>query len=474
MRNMLACVLICAAHVISASEPDPDPWIAWRAEIQTDPAAAEQRFASELAGMPESSEPTLARTIVEIKLLSAQIAQGNDQDAELSRLASLADQAALLGDLRAAMQAWRECSRRYFVRGDYVRAQSAAQHLLDMARRLGARKDEAQALNDLGVLAKRRGDIRMAIVHYENALGIRRTIADESGTAQTLGNLALIEKNRGSLLQALKYQREAHRIRERLAQGPLLANSHDSLGLIYLAMNDAEEAEREFRAALAVGDTPKNQDNISNSRNNLALALMKQGRVDEAEAAARQVYDYAVARDRRPMLTSAATTLASILRRRGELRDAGQLAKDALEIGREVGDSKEIIEPLLERAEWQLASSNANAAAVDLSEAMTLARRDQLRLLEYQALELQSRIQFAQGDSSAAFKTRQDYEQMGQELLGADTLRQMAALLSEEAFAHASDAQSKEVTQVRAGPGLGVVMLVFLSGLVLGLLQRRR
>lgn len=470
-RTLGALLMLVALS--AAAEPNADPWIAWRAEIQADPVAAETRFQHELATIPETKEPNLARSIVEIKLLSAQLAQGRDQEHVLARMTLLADQAAMLGDLRAAMQAWRECSRRYFVRGDYVRAQAAAQHMLDMARQLGARKEEAQALNDLGVLAKRRGDVRTAIIHYENALGIRRTIGDESGTAQTLGNLALIEKNRGVLLQALKYQREAHRIRERLGQAPPLASSHDSLGLIYLAMNDAEEAERQFRAALAVGDLPSNQDNISNSRNNLALALLKQGRVDEAEVLAMQVYDYAGTRDRLPIRTSAATTLSSIYRRRGDLQRAGAYVNEALQISRSLGDSKEIIEPLLERAEWQLASANINAAAADLDEAMTLARRDQLRLLEYLAKELHSRVLLAQGKANEAFSARQEFERIGQEIQGADSLRQMAAMLAEgqgtQDVPHAPIAKPESKSRQ-----IGAIALAFICGWVFGLIGMHR
>lgn len=467
-----ACLLLSLGS--QANAPDANPWPQWRTEIQANPKQAEQTIQAELAQLPASTSPSLPRTILEIRLLSAQLAQGQDAETQLTRLRELADSAALLGDMQAAMHAWRECSRRYFLKGDYRRAQAAAQHMLDAARQIGARKDEAQALNDLGVLAKRRGDIRNAIIHYENALGIRRAIADDAGVAQTLSNLALIEKNRGSLLKALGYQREAHAIRARLGQPAQLASSHDSLGLIYLAMGDAEEAERQFRAALAAGDLPNNQDNISNSRNNLSLALLKQGRVDEAESLARQVYDHALQRKLKPHQVSAATSLSAIARRRGELDAAGKFAEEALLLGREVGDSKEIIEPLLERAEWQLARSNLIAAEADLSEALSLSRRDQYRLLEYQAIELQSRILLARGDAEAAFVARQEYERIGQELLGADTLRRMAELLTEGASARAAAPAAEAPAAKPWESSRGLLLLAVLVGWVLAKIRSGR
>ncbi|MBK8286419.1 MAG: tetratricopeptide repeat protein [Ahniella sp.] len=406
-------------------------WQAVSDVILEDPKQAEVRYRSELDALP-SDAVTIERVLASIKLKRAEFALDRDDPESLGEMLALADQAATLGEIEWAMLAWRDSSRRFFLRGDYVQAQSSAQRVLDAARQSGARKDEAQSLNDLGVLAKRRGDIRSAMIHYENALSIRRTINDRVGMAQTLGNLALVEKNRGGLLRALAFQREAHPLFVESAREHLIANSFDSLGLIYLALEDSVEAERQFREAMRIGDLPKNQDNILNTRCNLASALLSQGRVDEAEVQARLAYDHSEKRGLKPAMTSAGLLLATLSRRRGDFAAADRFTEGSIVLARGLGDTKEIIEPLIERTELRLAQGQADAAQQDIDEALALARRDQMRLLERTALEVHSRVLMARGLGDQAFQSRLEFERVSAEILGPDTMRRMAELLDAE------------------------------------------
>ncbi len=426
-----AVVGLLSSELLRAESDAAREWQAVADAIRNDAAQAERQYRTELEAMP-IGPATRASVVAAIKLKRAEFGLGRDDAVNLGEMLVLADQAATFGDIDWALLAWRECSRRFFLRGDYANAQSSAQRVLDAARKSGARKDEAQALNDLGVLAKRRGDIRSATIHYENALTIRRSINDRVGMAQTLGNLALIEKNRGGLLKALAFQREAHPLFVESARENLIANSFDSLGLIYLALDDAVEAERQFREAMRIGDLPRNQDNILNTRSNLASALLKQGRVDEAEAQARMAYDHAQKRGLKPAATSAGLLLAITSRRRGDVAAADRLIEESITVARGLGDPKEIIEPLIERAEFRLAQGQTDLAQQDIDEALVLARRDQMRLLERLALDVQSRVLLAGGLGNEAFQSRLEYERLSGEILGADTMRRMAELLEAE------------------------------------------
>lgn len=439
-------------------------WQILQDDIRRDPEATELREQAAFDAAKDASEAL--RVVAEIRLRRVQFVRGRDDEQALARMQELGDRAATLGETDWAILAWRECSRRHFGRGDYDLAQSTAQRILDAARKVDSRKEEAQALNDLGVLAKRRGDIRTATIHYENALVIRRSIDDRTGMAQTLGNLALIEKNRGDLLRALAYQREAHPLFVESGRDSLIANSFDSMGLIWLALDDAVEAERQFREAVRIGDLPNNQDQIVNSRVNLSLALLEQGRVDEAETLAQQVFDHAMRRGLKPMLASANLNLAILARRKGALDEAQARIAETMTIATALGDSKEIIEPLIERSELRLAQGRVADALVDIDDALALTRRDQLRLLERQALEVRSRVLLAAGDGRAAFRARLEYEQVVRELAGSDTLRRMAALMNaEQQRAPAAAATSSATSASHRGP----ISPVWLSLATLGL-----
>lgn len=465
----LACWMLCwcwttadAAPVAGDAAAD---WAATQAEIRQDPAAAEARLREALENAGAGVAPA-DRLVLEAKLLRAQFELNQDDATRLTRMLELGDELVLAGRSDWAMLAWREASRRYFFRGDYDSAQSSAQRVLDVARRIGNRKEEAQALNDLGVLAKRRGDISSATIHYENALTLRRSIDDRIGIAQTLGNLALVEKNRGALLKALAYQREAHALLVPAERPSLLANATDALGLIHLALDDAIEAERQFREAIRLGDLPKNQDQIVNSRINLCVALLRQGRVDEAAVIAEQARAHAEMRGLKPMITSAGLVLAEIARRRGALVEADRLLGEAMSLARALGDPKEIIEPLLERAELRLAQQRTGEARTDVDEALMLARRDQLLLLERQGLEIRSRVLRASGDADAAFQARLDYERASREIAGANMMRRMAELLDAER--RRDMIQEKPVATVRARGVTGIPPVWIALG-VLGL-----
>jgi len=440
-------------------------WQVLQDDIRRDAQAAELR--EQAAFDATQDAPEASRVVAEIRLRRVQFVRGQDDERALARMRELGDRAATLGRTDWAILAWRECSRRHFGRGDYDLAQSTAQRILDAARKIESRKEEAQALNDLGVLAKRRGDIRTATIHYENALVIRRSIDDVTGMAQTLGNLALIEKNRGDLLRALAYQREAHPLFVQSARESLIANSFDSMGLIWLALDDAVEAERQFREAIRIGDLPNNQDQIVNSRVNLSLALLEQGRVDEAETLAQQVFDHATKRGLKPMLASANLNLAILARRKGALDDAQARIEKTLEVTTALGDSKEIIEPLIERSELRMAQGRAAEALVDIDDALALTRRDQLRLLERQALEVRSRVLLATGDGRSAFQARLEYEQVVRELAGSDTLRRMAELMNaEQQRAPVAGTVSSTGTRSHRGPLSPVWLSLATLGLV--------
>lgn len=464
---------VCAADAASpgAARPVAAEWAAVQREIQQDRAGALARYRAAFANTGADADPA-DRLVRELKVLRAEVQGDEDNGRSVARMLVVGDELALLGQGEWAIAAWREASRQYFLRGDYANAQASAQRVLDAARRYESRKDEAQALNDLGVLAKRRGDIRSATLHYENALVIRRNIGDRIGIAQSLGNLAIIEKNRGALLKALAYQREAQQHVLAVDRPNLLANAHDALGLIYLALDDAIEAERQFREAIRIGDLPAYRDQIVNSRINLCVALLRQGRIDDAAPIAAAARQHAEARGLKPMITSVGLVQAEIARRRDALDDAERLLDETMALARELGDSKEIIEPLLERAELHMVRQRVPEARADVDEALSLARRDQLRLLERAGLEIRSRVLLAAGDADAAFQARLDYERTSREIAGATLMRRMAELLDEERRREAAETTARTEAPARHGgrlPPLWIALGVLgLVGIWLG------
>jgi diguanylate cyclase (GGDEF)-like protein len=365
----------------------------------------------------------------EARLIAGQAASHCcDREQAARWLLAVAPEYATLGDGARARQAWQALSSMHFRQGDYVKAQDAAQHVLESARASGDRKSEAQALNDLGVLFKRRGRAVRALDHYEQALEVRRAIDDRVGEAQSLNNIAILHKNWGNFHQALSLQLQALAIRRTLDRAEALAESLDNVGLIYAALEDYDEAERYHREALAQLPQGGKDDQRARVLGNLGEALRMLGRPGEALAVIDEGERLARAGQFAPTLQYILLTRGALERVRGRLDAARAALEESLAIAERNDDTKGRAQAQLELADAYLAARDGAAAERAARLALDRAREDGMKPLTREALQRLSDAQYLSGNATSAYLTRLEYEGLERELATALASRRVADL----------------------------------------------
>ncbi len=260
------------------------------------------------------------------------VTEGDEPEAQV--IAGVEDAITVLeavGDECGLSRAWRILTNVHFAGCRYLEATSAAEHMIEHARRAGDRSMELRALSGLAICAQLGPmPVPEAIAVVERVLAELEEDRKSEATARRA--LALLEAMRGRFNEARTMYLLSRAILDELGwHFDAALTSAIASGPVELIAGDAAAAESELRrdheALAAMGE----RNYISTTAAFLAEALYRQGRDDEALAMTEQSEEIAAADDVATQYLWRSVR-AKLVARRGSFAEAEALALDAIRI----------------------------------------------------------------------------------------------------------------------------------------------
>ena len=236
-----------------------------------------------------------------------------------------------VGDETGLSRAWRILTNVHFAGCRYLDATSAAEHMIEHARRAGDRSMELRALSGLATCAQLGPmPVPEAIAVVERVLAELEEDRKSEATARRA--LALLEAMRGRFNEARTMYLLSRAILDELGwHFDAALTSAIASGPVELIAGDVTAAEAELRrdydALAAMGE----RNYISTTAAFLAEALYRQGRDEEALAMTEQSEEIAAADDVATQYLWRSVR-AKLVARRGSFAEAEALALDAIRI----------------------------------------------------------------------------------------------------------------------------------------------
>ncbi|ANB17571.1 diguanylate cyclase domain-containing protein [Dokdonella koreensis] len=326
------------------------------------------------------------------------------------------------GDPRRVAEALQNRAEIALQAGDYRRCEELVGRLSGLASP-GA---EATAELFRAVLERRQGRLGGALRHGERALDLYRRLGDRLGEAQALANLGTAMRDRGDYAKALDLQLEALAIRERYDEQT--ETSYRNIALIYRAIEDSDAAAAYFTQALDAARRRGAPSLLAPILGSYAGLLNDLERYEEALAAAREALAIDQAIGSRPSQGLERLEAGRALAALGRRAEAEAELEQTLALGRELGQREIVATALLNLARVALDQRDRLRARALLDEALAGLETSQLKPQLAQAYELREQLATAEHDTTAALRYLGRRSALREEMLGARTSRQLAAL----------------------------------------------
>ena len=275
-----------------------------------------------------------------------------------------------------ALSGWSDAARRV---GAMERVLAAEQARVELAAAHGLLAHEADARLNIGMLAVARGELPHAHTQFDAARDRFERLGDVAGAARIYTELSRLERRRGDYLAALRFELAGLQLRRRVDPPLELWRSLLSLAVLYEQIELFDEARKYYVEALAEAERTQVPQQIADALNGYAGFLNDFGAAPAPQALA--------------------------------------MARRALELFREIGDTARIGSALLQVGRAQFALGAYDRAQEAFDESLALAQAggfDALRAhVEFRAGELE----LARGNLDEALRridtARAEYERQG-------------------------------------------------------------
>ena len=281
--------------------------------------------------------------------------------------------------------------------GDFIGAAAAYRAALDSP-------DEsviADAQFHLGRVAWRQGRLDVAKAHFEEARELAQRLGDDEARARAENGLGLVFYGRGEYVQA----RAALSVARDLSQDPIMrAKALLNLGIIANIEANFDAALTNYTRARAAFQQAGDHAGESLALHNLGMLHADLRQWDNADAAFRECLELCEARGDRPLIASVLVNRSEVSCARGRFDEAIAACDHAISITAEIGAEVQRGEALCWKGHALARAGRIDAAELASREAMRIARRTHVRLLEAEASRDLGAIASARGDSVGAHK----------------------------------------------------------------------
>jgi tetratricopeptide (TPR) repeat protein len=243
----------------------------------------------------------------------------------------------LLGDRETECKALNNRGLTYVDQAVYGRALKDFEAARAIAASMGYRHVEASAVCNIGLALWRTGSDGEALERYREALGMLERMGDASGTANMHLNIGACLNRMGRHEEASEHSLECLRLSRELADPVRECKALSSLGTQSLAAGRPDEASGRWSEALAMADRTGNREmqallmsNMSTLPRDIIPLDMALELVDRSLGVCAETGDAEGRID-------ALVNLGTLLLERGDARGAEEAAREALELGVEIG-----------------------------------------------------------------------------------------------------------------------------------------
>jgi tetratricopeptide (TPR) repeat protein len=308
-----------------------------RAAFRETVAAFEQALQA-LAHLPEDGDTRVLA--IEIRLaLGSPLQLLGEHGRYLALLGEAEALARALDDQARLGRVLAQISNVLRVTGDYDGAMAAGQQALALAAALGDSALQIQTFQPLATIYYAIGDFGRA------AELLRRTVeaADrESGTPSTAWRshcrawLAQTLSELGGFAEGRRHGEEALRLATLAGRGAQLIVAHHRLGRLYLAQGDLEHAIRVLDQGLALCRASGSQDQLGMIAGCLGSVYVLQGRLAEGRALLEEAVREGIRMGALQNHSRWVAWLSEVCRLAGRGEEAGQRARQALDLARQL------------------------------------------------------------------------------------------------------------------------------------------
>jgi tetratricopeptide (TPR) repeat protein len=262
--------------------------------------------------------------------------------------------------------------------GDFVGAAAAYQAALQDL--------DAATVGDahfhLGRLAFRQGQFDLARERFESARAVALTTADTEARARAENGLGLVHYSRGEYVQA----RAALTVARDLARDPIMrAKALLNLGIISNIEGDYESAQTHYIRSRAAFQQAEDATGEAMALNNLGMLYADQQNWDSANVAFGQCLELCEALGDRIRVATALVNRSEVSCARKEFDKAVADCDRAIAIAEAAGAESERGEALRWRGRALWLSGNQEAGEESLRDAVRIAHRTHVKLLEAEA-----------------------------------------------------------------------------------------
>ena len=281
--------------------------------------------------------------------------------------------------------------------GDFVGAAAAYEAALDD----GDADVAGRALFNLGRVAWRQGHLEAAQERFEAARAIALRGADDEARARAENGLGLVHYARGEYVQA----RAALTIARDLSRDAVLrAKALLNLGIIANIEGDLEAAQVNYTRSRAAFQQAADQAGEALALHNLGMLHADLHNWDDADDAFRQCLDLCEALGDRPLIASVLVNRSEVSCARERFDDAIADCDLAISIAAEIGAEVQRGEALRWKGRALSLARRYDAAEQVLRDALRIARRTHVKLLQAEASRDLGSGALARGDTASARK----------------------------------------------------------------------
>jgi diguanylate cyclase (GGDEF)-like protein len=225
--------------------------------------------------------PHAAQHFIQVAHLERQLGRFEDAKTHLTMVLDLAQQTKdnrLEGEARAGLASLE------LMQGNFVQALSALQQTLELQRGAGDQKQLAKTLTNTGLTYIKLGEYEIALRHLFDAYSLVKSLDDLKLTISVLVNIGLAFENLEDLQNAREYYARSLEASQTFGDPILLSINTLNLGQLDRKAGDLERAAERFMAVLnSAKETGFLQGQVA-ARDGLGMVARQQGHFDVALA----------------------------------------------------------------------------------------------------------------------------------------------------------------------------------------------
>jgi tetratricopeptide (TPR) repeat protein len=238
---------------------------------------------------------------------------------------------------------WKELARAnhliglgYWLKGEHNSALKFYNEAKDIRIKLGDSLGLANTYNNMGLVFWKMQMPEEAMAHYHRSLEMNERLGDTIMMARTLGNIGILLEEQGDLNRALEFHLRSLELADMPGNEGTKSNAFNNIGIIYRQLKDFDKAIFYLTQALEYYTEVNDFYGQALVKGNIGLVYNNKKYYSVADRYFRESLDIYTAMDDQTGMAMNLGNLADNCLSEGNIKEAYQLGRKALEMGRAI------------------------------------------------------------------------------------------------------------------------------------------